>query len=97
MLWPSSNGWSGVKRERQRFELVCRVETARLAEAARCDGIFPLISNEMTMWAKELLLAYKEQPMIEKPFAQLKTDFVVAPVFLKGVSQIQAVLCVCTS
>jgi len=39
-------------------------------------------------------LAYKEQPMIDKRFAQLKTDFVVAPVFLKEVSRIQALLCV---
>jgi transposase len=83
-----------VKRERKRFELTCRVDAARLAEAAGCDGIFPLISNEMTMSARELLLAYKEQPMIEKRFAQLKTDFVVAPVFLKEVSRIQALLCV---
>ena len=30
----------------------------------------------------------------EKRFAQLKTDFVVAPVFLKEVSRIQALLCV---
>ena len=34
-----------VRSERKRFELTCRVESARLAEAARCDGIFPLISN----------------------------------------------------
>ena len=60
----------------------------------RCDGIFPLISNEAAMSAKDLLLAYKVQPMIEKRFAQLKTDFVVAPVFLKEVSRIQALLCV---
>ncbi len=46
------------------------------------------------MSAKDLLLAYKDQPMIEKRFAQLKTDFVVAPVFLKEVSRIQALLCV---
>ena len=32
--------------------------------------------------------------MIEKRFSQLKTDFVVAPVFLKEVSRIQALLCV---
>jgi len=70
------------------------VDAARLAEAAQCDGIFPLISNEVTMSAKELLLAYKQQPMIEKRFAQLKTDFVVAPLFLKEVSRIQALLCV---
>ncbi len=83
-----------VKSERKRFELTCRVDAARLAEAARCDGIFPLITNEMTMSATDLLLAYKQQPMIEKRFAQLKTDFVVAPVFLKEVSRIQALLCV---
>jgi transposase len=82
-----------VKRERKRFELAHRVDLARLDEEARCDGIFPLISNEATMSAKDLLLAYKVQPMIEKRFAQLKTDFVVAPVFLKEVSRIQALLC----
>src|SRR5262249_55298100 len=46
-----------VKRERKRFELTIRVDHARLAEEARCDGVFPLISNEMTMSAKDLLLA----------------------------------------
>jgi transposase len=83
-----------VKRERKRFELAHRVDLARLSEEARCDGIFPLITNEPAMSAKDLLLAYKQQPMIEKRFAQLKTDFVVAPVFLKEVSRIQALLCV---
>jgi transposase len=81
-----------IKRDRQRFELTCRVDAPRLAEAARCDGIFPLISNEMTMSATELLLAYKQQPRIETRFAQRKTDFVVAAVFLKEVSRIQALL-----
>jgi transposase len=83
-----------VKHERRRFDLTHRVELERLDEEARGDGIFPLISNEPAMSAKDLLLAYKEQPMIEKRFGQLKTDFVVAPVYLKEVSRIQALLCV---
>ena len=83
-----------VKRERKRFDLTHRVELERLDEEARCDGTFPLISNEPGMSAKDLLLAYKEQPMIEKRFGQLKTDFVVAPVSLKEVSRVQALLCV---
>ena len=58
-----------VKSERKRFELNCRVNAARLAEDASGDGIFPLITNEKTMSAKELLLAYKHQPMIKKRFA----------------------------
>jgi transposase len=83
-----------VKHERKRFDLSHRVELERLSEEARCDGIFPLISNEPGLSAKDLLLAYKEQPMIEERFGQLKTDFVVAPVYLKEVSRIQALLCV---
>jgi transposase len=83
-----------VKHERKRYDLSHRVELERLSEEARSDGIFPLISNEAGMSAKDLLLAYKEQPMIEKRFGQLKTDFVVAPVYLKEVSRIQALLCV---
>jgi transposase len=83
-----------VRRQRTRFDLTCRVDHARLAQEARCDGLFPLITNVLAMSASELLLAYKQQPMIEKRFSQLKTDFVVAPVYLKEVSRIQALLCV---
>ena len=46
------------------------------------------------MSERELLLAYKQQPAIERRFEHLKTDFVVAPVYLKEVSRIQALLCV---
>ena len=83
-----------VRRQSTRFDLTCRVDHARLAAEARCDGIFPLITNVLTMSALELLLAYKQQPRIETRFAQLKTDFAVAPVFLKEVSRVQALLCV---
>jgi hypothetical protein len=83
-----------VRRQSTRFDLTCRVDRARLAEEARCDGIFPLITDVAAMSALEVLSAYKQRPMIEKRFAQLKTDFVVAPVFLKEVSRIQALLCV---
>lgn len=82
-----------VRREGRRFGLSYRVDHARLAQEARGDGVFPLVTNVVAMSALELLLAYKQQPMIEKRFAQLKTDFVVAPVFLKEVSRIQALLC----
>ncbi len=40
------------------------------------------------------MLAYKQQPAIERRFGQMKTDFVVAPVHLKETSRIQALLCV---
>jgi transposase len=83
-----------VKHEETRFDLSWRLAHDRLAEEARCDGIFPLITNVVTLSERELLLAYKQQPRIETRFAQLKTDFVVAPVFLKETSRVQALLCV---
>ena len=51
------------------------------------------ITND-TLRELELLLAYKGQPSLEKRFTHLKTDFEVAPVFLKEASRIQALLCV---
>jgi transposase len=83
-----------VKHERMRFEIAHRVEFERLAEEARCDGVFPLVSNDRAMTERELLLSYKHQPAIERRFEHLKTDFVVAPVYLKEASRIQALLCV---
>jgi len=83
-----------TKQERTRFEIAHRVALERLDEEARCDGVFPLVSNDAAMTERDLLLAYKLQPAIERRFEQLKTDFVVAPVYLKEASRIQALLCV---
>jgi transposase len=83
-----------VREEKLRFVLRHRIELERLDEEARCDGIFPLVSNDRAMTERELLLAYKQQPALERRFEHLKTDFVVAPMYLKEVSRIQALLCV---
>jgi transposase len=83
-----------VREEKRRFALSHRIELERLDEEARCDGIFPLVSNDRALTERELLLAYKQQPAIERRFEHLKTDFVVAPVYLKEMSRIQALLCV---
>jgi transposase len=84
-----------VKTEEDvRFDLTHRVNLDGLTEEAKCDGIFPLITNEGSLSELQLLLAYKQQPAIERRFEQMKTDFVVAPVYLKETSRIQALLCV---
>ena len=41
-----------------------------------------------------MLQAYKRQPIIEKRFSQLKTDFCVAPVYLKSVTRIVGLLAI---
>lgn len=83
-----------VREARTQFELKHRVELERLMAEANNDGYFPLITNELSLSERELLLAYKAQPALERRFAQLKTDFEVAPVYLKEVSRISALLCV---
>jgi len=83
-----------VKTISTRFDLSYQIDHARIAEDQRCDGIFPLVTNVLELSEQELLLAYKRQPVIEKRFSQLKTDFRVAPVYLKDVSRIQSLLCV---
>jgi transposase len=82
-----------VKQVATRFDLGYRIDDARVAVDARSDGIFPLVTNVTDFSELDLLHAYKRQPAIEKRFSQLKTDFEVAPVYLKAVHRIQALLC----
>ena len=83
-----------VKKVTTRFDLAYRIDDARVAAEAAGDGIFPLVTNVADLSELELLHAYKRQPAIEKRFSQFKTDFEVAPVYLKAVHRIQALLCV---
>jgi transposase len=83
-----------VKNVKKQFDISWSVDPVRWAEAESLDGIFPLITNVKPMTAEEVLRAYKRQPIIEKRFSQLKTDFAVAPIYLKSVTRIQALLAV---
>ena len=62
--------------------------------ATDADGVFPLITHDRELDAEALLRAYKRQPIIEKRFSQLKTDFAVAPAYLKSVTRIQGLMAV---
>jgi transposase len=83
-----------VKHVKRRYTLSWQINGQALAEAQADDGVFPLISNDPCLNAVALLRAYKRQPMIEKRFSQLKTNYVLAPVYLKSVSRIQGLLAV---
>jgi len=82
------------KEARPRYHLTWELDAAAFAKAEREDGIFPLLTNDRQLTAEEVLRAYKRQPIIEKRFSQLKTDFAVAPVYLKDVARIQGLLAV---
>ena len=81
-----------VKTTSTRFELHEEIDVQKMAAESQTDGVFPLVSNVTDLSELELLHAYKRQPTIEKRFSQLKTDFAVAPVYLKEVSRIQGLL-----
>jgi transposase len=83
-----------VKETSTRYDLKYHINTEALAAETCGDGVFPLITNDDALTEVEALLAYKRQPSLEKRFSQLKTDFEVAPVYLKETSRIQALLCV---
>jgi transposase len=81
-----------LKQTRSRYTLTWTLNLEALSEAEREDGVFPLLTNDRKLSATEVLRAYKRQPLIEKRFSQFKTDFAVAPVYLKNISRIQGLL-----
>lgn len=83
-----------VKTTKPSYTLSWELDQTRLSVAERDDGVFPLLTNDRSFDAEQVLRAYKRQPLIEKRFSQLKTDFAVAPVYLKNVARIQGLLAV---
>jgi transposase len=83
-----------VKATKPGYTLSWELDQAQLSVADRDDGVFPLLTNDRAFDAEQVLRAYKRQPLIEKRFSQLKTDFAVAPVYLKNVARIQGLLAV---
>jgi transposase len=81
-----------LRQTRSRYKLTWKLNLETLAEAEREDGVFPLVTNDRKLSATDVLCAYKRQPPLEKRFSQFKTDFAVAPVYLKNVSRIQGLL-----
>lgn len=76
------------------FDITWEVKGSQLDRATAGDGVFPLLTNLRDWTAIEILQAYKRQPIIEKRFSQLKTDFRVAPVYLKNVNRIVGLLAI---
>lgn len=59
---------------------------------ARTDGTFPLLTNDRELSLKELVAQYHFQPRLEKRHEQLKTIYEVAPVLLKNIDRVEALL-----
>ena len=83
------------RRLKTRFQLSWSVRKERTDYDARCDGLFPLLSNapEDRLSAAELWAAYKsKQPFVEKRHDLLKNVAAATPMYLKSVARIEALL-----
>jgi len=67
----------------KRLQLHVRRAHAALRAEARTDGVFPLVTNLQGRAKREVLEIYKYQPYIEKRFSLTKSEYSVAPIFLK--------------
>jgi transposase len=80
------------KEVKKRFDIRFDENRPAIEEAEKQDGVFPLVTNDRGLSVKDVLLTYKRQSQVEKRFSQLKTQFQVAPVFLKSVHRVVALL-----
>jgi transposase len=81
-----------LRKQRSRFSVAARVRDDVVATDERSDGMFPLITNGKGLSLTRILEAYKFQPKLEKRHQQLKSVQHLAPMGLKNVSRIEALL-----
>jgi transposase len=78
------------RRSKTRLLIKWTLDQAKVIYDRRSDGMYPLLTNDATLSAKQVLEAHKRQPAIEKRFEQTKTVFQIAPVFLKNEDRVEA-------
>jgi len=81
-----------LRKERRRFSVAARVKDEVVTADERSDGMFPLITNCKDLSLRRILEAYKFQPKLEKRHEQLKSVQNLAPMWLKNVARIEALL-----
>jgi len=79
---------AGIKRgcnQFLEFEIdtdTCRLDTKKIQEAAKYDGYYALITNELAVSTDEVTTIYRGLWKIEDSFRILKTDLSARPVFV---------------
>lgn len=76
--------------EKTFFSLSWKRKKKELDAEKNIDGIYPLLSTDPKLTAKEVLLAYKYQPKLEKRFTQLKSIHNIAPLLFKKLKRVEA-------
>ena len=76
----------------RRLDLRVTREKAALRAEERVDGVFPLVTNHPKASKRGVIEMYKFQSHLEKRFALTKSEYGVAPVFLKKPHRVAALL-----
>jgi transposase len=79
-------------RTKKLFTLHWNRNDVALHQELNIDGIFPLLSTDCSISAKEALLAYKYQPRLEKRFSQFKSYLNAAPLLFKKIERVEATM-----
>jgi transposase len=86
---PSKKTRYKIIREKS-FSLSWGRDRHALSDELRTDGIFPLLSTDISLSAVETLKAYKYQPRLEKRFTQFKSIHNAAPLLFKKIERVEA-------
>ena len=78
--------------ERTRFQVNWEIVITNVKADACSDGMFPLITNCDDISLKDIFEKYKYQPKLEKRHEQFKTVYGIAPVLLKNITRVDALL-----
>jgi transposase len=78
--------------EERSYEVELVGDEAAVLADVRCDGLFPLMTNDENLSVREALEKYKYQPFIEKRHEGLKSVFTIMPVWLKSPSRVASLL-----
>jgi hypothetical protein len=70
-------------------------DTATLAQAARRDGLYVLMTNDETLDDEAMLARTKGRDQIEKRLGIFKGPLAVRPMFLEKIERIRAMLLIC--
>lgn len=79
------------KQEKIHYRLQFTRNDVEITKAQRTDGFFPLVDNT-DLTPIEVLSTYKSQSYLEKRFNTKKSVLEVAPVFLKELRRIEAMM-----
>ena len=74
------------------YSLVWEKNKEALKREKNVDDIFPLLTTDDSLSAKEVLHAYKYQPRLEKRFTQFKSVHEAAPLLFKKIERVEGIM-----